>query len=257
LGAAAPGWLAALGLMLAAAMPMTPAGADAPAPQEVAFTDNAKQGEATRDFAYTWPAAVSAIPQLARRLAGERDRLLAEQKVEWAGALKEFAGEDCGGCVTRDFAKTWQVVANLPRFLSLSASFSAYTGGAHGNYGTAALVWDRSAKRAFDPKTMFRSPAALQEALGPAWCKALKAERQKRLGESYTDDGFFACPPVKDLALLLGSSDRKRFNRIGLIADPYVAGSYAEGQYEVTLPVTAQVLAAVKPAYRSAFAPGT
>jgi hypothetical protein len=56
--------------------------------------------------------------------------------------------------------------------------------------------------------------------------------------------------------VLLGSSNKRRFNRIGLIASPYVAGSYAEGQYEVTLPVTPKVLAAVKPEYKAAFALG-
>jgi hypothetical protein len=54
--------------------------------------------------------------------------------------------------------------------------------------------------------------------------------------------------------VLLGSSDKQRFNRIGLIAAPYVAGSYAEGPYEITLPVTPAVLAAVKPEYKAAFA---
>ena len=43
-------------------------------------------------------------------------------------------------------------------------------------------------------------------------------------------------------------------DRIGLIADPYVAGSYAEGAYEVTLPVTRAIIGTVKPEYRGAFA---
>jgi hypothetical protein len=146
------------------------------------------------------------------------------------------------------------VVANLPRFLSLSASLYEYGGGAHGDSAFDALVWDREAKQALDPKAMFTSPAALQAALGAPWCKALKAERAKRLGPDYADDGFFECPAIADLTVLLGSSDRKSFNRIGLLAAPYVAGSYAEGAYEVTLPVTPSVMAAVKPAYRAAFA---
>jgi hypothetical protein len=76
------------------------------------------------------------------------------------------------------------------------------------------------------------------------------------MGEDFTDDGFFPCPPITDLTVLLGSSNKQTFNRIGLIAAPYVAGSYAEGPYEVTLPVTPAVLAAVKPEYKAAFALG-
>jgi hypothetical protein len=225
-------------------------------PQAVAFEDKQAQGEAVREFAYGWPAQVSAIPELADRFTAERAAALAEQKTEWDEAVIEFAGQDCTACVNRSFEKTWAVVANLPRFLSLSADIYFYTGGAHGNSGHDALVWDREAKAAIDPKALFRSPAALQGALGDAWCKALKTERKKRLGADYSDDGFFPCPPIADLTVLPGSRSKTAFDRIGLLAAPYVAGSYAEGTYEVTLPVTDTVLQAVKPEYRAAFALG-
>jgi hypothetical protein len=226
-----------------------------PEPGKVAFTDNSENGEAKRDFAYAWPAEVSAVPALAARFAAERDRLLADQKADWDSALAEFAGQDCPGCVNRAFEKEWEVVADLPRFLSLSASFYEYSGGAHGNGAHDALVWDREAASALDPKAMFR-PEALQDALGAAWCKALRTQRMERLSENYSDDGFFQCPPIADLTVLVGSSSGKTFDRIGLLAAPYVAGSYAEGSYEVTLPVTDKVIAAVKPEYKAAFALG-
>jgi hypothetical protein len=232
------------------------ASATASEPGKATFTDNANKGEAGREFSYTWPAEVSAVPALVTRFTAERDQLLAEQKADWDEALREFADGDCLGCINRSFEKTWDVVADLPRFLSLSASFYAYTGGAHGNGAYDALVWDREAMSAFDPKAMFRSEAALQDALGEPWCKALRAEKQERMGEDFSDDSFFPCPPIADLTVLLGSSDKQRFNRIGLIAAPYVAGSYAEGPYEITLPVTPAVLAAVKPEYKAAFALG-
>jgi len=222
-----------------------------------AFEDNAEKDGGKREFAYKWPASVSAIPALAQRFAAERDKALAEQKTDWDSALAEFAGEDCAGCKALSFSKEWQVVADLPRYLSLSADIYLYTGGAHGNSGFDALVWDREAGTAIDPRAMFVSEAGLQEALGEAWCTALKAERGKRLGEDYAADDIFPCPDIAQLTLLVGSSDRKAFNRIGLIAAPYVAGSYAEGPYEVTLPVTEAVLAAVKPEHKAAFALGT
>lgn len=255
---------AAFALAFAPEMPAN-AGQTAPKrPQQVHVIDHEAKGEGetapTRDFAYRWPAEVTAIAPLAARLAAEREQLLADQKSEWRASLEEFAGQDCAGCMTRDFQKTWEVVTNLPRFLSLSVDVYEYSGGAHGNYYTDALVWDRQAKAPVMPEDMFRSPAALQDALGAEWCKALKAERIKRLGaetsQMIEDDGIFPCPPIADLAVLVGSSNKRRFNRIGLIASPYVAGSYAEGPYEVTLPVTPKVLAAVKPEYKAAFALG-
>ncbi len=263
--AQAPRWFRAATLLLAglaATSPVTaeptapPPPATTLAPQKVAFTDNDAAGEANRAFAYGWPAEVSAIPALAARFTAERRKLLAAQKSEWAEARREFADGECAACLSRDYQKTWEVVANLPRFLSLSADVSEYSGGAHGNYWNEALVWDRTAKRALDPKALFRSKAALQAALGPAWCTALKVQRRERLGPDFTDDGFFPCPQIDELTVLLGSSDKRAFNRIGLIAAPYVAGSYAEGAYEVTLPVTPAVLAAVKPQYKAAFALG-
>ena len=44
--------------------------------------------------------------------------------------------------------------------------------------------------------------------------------------------------------------------QIGVLIGPYEAGPYVEGGYEVTLPVTAEVLAVVKPEYRASFAAG-
>jgi hypothetical protein len=230
------------------------AAADPDSPEPLIFENNEWRDDYLREFKYNWPAAVSAVPALVQRFTAERDAALAEQKQDFEAALREFGGGDCTGCVNRSFEKSWQVVADLPRFLSLSASLYFYTGGAHGNGGYDALVWDREAEAVLAPEDFFVSPAAVQAALGEAWCKGLSRERKKRLGEDYSEDGFFPCPEVAELTVLLGSSDKQVFNRIGLIAAPYVAGSYAEGTYEVTLPVTPKVIEAVKPKYRAYFA---
>jgi hypothetical protein len=239
---------------VAADAPAPPAPPAAPASgQMVTFGDDAEQGVAKRTFGYSWPAAAAAIPALAAHLTAERDAMLAEQKADWQRALAEFGDKDCVSCVNRDIEKSWDVVANLPRFLSLSASWYDYSGGTRGNFAFDALVWDREANRALDPKAMFRSPAALQGAVGEAWCRKFDAQLRENLGKDYSDDDFFNCPPIADLTVLVGSSDKQRFNRIGLVAAPYVAHPW---DYEVTLPVTPKVLAAVKPEYKAAFALG-
>lgn len=238
------------------ATPPKPAPASASSPAGFApavFKDNAARGEQVREFAYTWPAQVSAIAPLAARLAAERDAALAEQKTDFAEALREFAGSDCTACANRSYAKDWAVVADLPRFLSLSASLYVYAGGAHGNGSFDDLVWDREAQAALKAADFFTSPAALQAALGAAWCAALKAERTERLGAEYADDEWFPCPDIAELSAALASSNGAAFDSIVLSAAPYVAGSYAEGGYEATLPVTPAVLAAVKAEYKGAF----
>lgn len=224
--------------------------------EPVAFEDNAEGGGGAREFAYGWPAQVSAIPALTAMLTAQRDAALTAQKSEWEAALTEFAGEDCASCTSRGFGKQWQVVADLPRFLSLSAESFVYSGGAHGNSDFDALMWDREEARAFAPAEMFVSTAALDAAVRQEYCAALEDERRERRGEYYTanDDVFGDCPGVEELTVLAGSSNGRQFDRLGLLAAPYVAGAYAEGPYEVTLPVTAQIIAAVRTEYRGAFA---
>jgi hypothetical protein len=85
----------------------------------------------------------------------------------------------------------------------------------------------------------------------------LDRERAKKRGEPVkpgSTDEFDKCIDPVENTVILGSSNRQAFDRIGVLVGPYAAGPYAEGDYEVTLPVTAAVLAAVKPEYRNAFA---
>ncbi len=225
--------------------------------KEVNFTDNENAEGASRDFQYSWPAQVSAIPGLARQLQQRRTQALAEQKQAWRGTLEEFADSECNSCKTDSYGKTWQVVADLPRFLSLSANHYVYAGGAHGNYWFDTLVWDRQANdgegEALDPYALFTSTAALHDAVRTPYCEGLKTEQAKRRG-TVEDGGYFSeCPKLNQLTLLLGSSTGKSFDRLGLLAAPYVAGPYVEGDYEVTVPVTQAILDAVKPEYRAHF----
>lgn len=205
------------------------------------------------DFAY--PVEVAAIPELKERLDREmakaKEKLIAQAKSAEASARDE-------GFPYNAYAEgtNWQVVADTPRFLSLSAAIYSYTGGAHPNSGTRTLIWDRESKRALSPMDFFTSADALEQAVSDSYCAALDKERGQRRGpegESAIAE-FGECPPIKDLTVLLGSSNGRKFNRIGLVADPYVAGPYAEGNYDITVPVTAEVLEAVRPAYKDAFA---
>lgn len=240
-----------------ASEPARAAAAPAPSPTPVAFEDKEERDGGSREFRYSWPAQVSAQPALAKLLGAERDRVLAEEKREWAGTIADSPA-DCASCRSRSFAKEWKVVADTPRFLSLSAQFSSYTGGAHGMYDLDSLVWDKTAKQAMPAVALFRSPGALDAALGGKLCAALNKEREKRRGEPVTpgDDptGFDSCQPVSQATVLVGSSTGKAFDRIGIWYGPYVAGPYAEGAYELNFPVDAAVLKAVKPEYAGAFA---
>lgn len=219
------------------------------------FEDDSSQGEAKREFSYSWPAEVSAVPQLVRRFEEERDRELAAQKAEWQESL-ESSPEDCVSCRSRGFEKEWKVVSDLPDWLSLSADLYVYTGGAHGNHGRTSLVWDRSGKRALEGIELFNSPVELETALGARLCDTLDEEREERRGTKVDRNGegyFNDCPGIDEASVFVGSSNGQTFDRIGVYFGPYVAGPYAEGAYELDFPVTASVLDAVKPEYARAF----
>lgn len=209
------------------------------------------------EFSYAYPAAAGAEPELKKLLDAKLDAARAEI-IEQAQEAKADATANDYPYRQHSLTIEWKVVADLPGWLSLTEHVGSYSGGAHGNYGTGSLVWDRKAATARKSIDMFSSPAALDAAIRAPYCKALDAERLKRRGQtSQPGDIFGDCPKLEELTLLLGSSNGKAFNRIGLIADPYVAGSYAEGDYDVTLPVNAVVLRSVKPEFRSAFLKGS
>lgn len=209
-------------------------------------------------FAYAYPAAAAGIPAL----RAELDNDLAKARGELASNARE--GQSMAKQEGFDFnpyeqSTRWTVVTELPGWLSLKRDSYEFTGGAHGNSGTGALLWDKGANQRREPLSLFVSKAAFDAALRGAFCNALDKERAERRGEPVdrtSGDGFDECLAPSSVTVLLGSSNRQQFNRIGFIADPYAAGPYAEGSYEVTLAVTPALLKAVKPEYRALFAVG-
>ncbi|MDZ4307403.1 DUF4163 domain-containing protein [Allopontixanthobacter sp.] len=205
-------------------------------------------------YKFAYPAAVGAIPPLAREIERRADAAKSEMRAN-AEAERKLTAEEGFPYRQQSLLAEWKVAANLPDWLSLTYEFATYTGGAHGIYGVTSLVWDKQTGRAMEGVEMFVSPAALTSAVAATYCPALDRQRKQRNAGAPDDQSgtFGQCPEVTQLTVIPGSSNGRTLDRIGLYAGPYVAGSYADGSYEVTLPVDAQVLAAVKPKYRAAF----
>lgn len=238
-------------LIAAAAVSLVAAG-PAPKPGGVSVKT------ADYEFTYRWPAAADAIPALRARLAAEQSELRRSLARDAGEARREAAADPDLRFVPYQFSAEWKVVTSLPGWLSLSQMVSTYEGGAHPNSGFDSLVWDRAAGVARKPLDLFISAKALDAAIRGPFCDALDRERSVRRGAPVnraSGDEFDACIAPSEQTLILGSSDRKRFNRLGLLVGPYAAGPYVEGSYEVTLPVTPAVLQAVKPEFRAAFGP--
>jgi hypothetical protein len=207
------------------------------------------------DFSYSYPAQVAAIPDLKalldKRLDAARAELETSAKADQIEAKKNdypYRPHSSGA--------TWQVVKDMPRWLSLSAEMYDYSGGAHGMTFFDGLLWDREQNLARDPADLFISKAALSSVLREPFCAALDKERAKRRGAPVnraSGDQFDECIDPAVHTIILGSSNGRTFDRIGVLVEPYAAGAYAEGTFDITLPVTQRILGSVKPAYKAEF----
>ena len=217
-----------------------------------------KQATANFEFSYEYPAAVAAQPALARALNAD----LARQRRELADGARAARADAKGSTypfMAYGFSATWQVVTELPGWLSLSENFWSFSGGAHGNPGFDSLLWDKAQQKRRAMLDLFTSKAALSTAIRAPFCAALNAQRAEKRGSpvdpSSTSEFDTCIDPVAEV-LILGSTDHRHFDRLGILIAPYEAGPYAEGEYEVSLPVTPAVIAAVEPQYRALFGIG-
>ena len=206
------------------------------------------------EFDYSYPAEAGRIPALKAWLDAERTKSRA-QLIEEATAGRADAKGSGFEYHAYALGRAWEKVTETPRFLSLSAQIYDYSGGAHPNHGYDSLLFDKASGQRLAPLDLFASKAAFDAVIRQPFCALLDKERGKRRGEPVVrDQGMFDdCIKPSEQTVILGSSNGRTFDKVGVLVGPYAAGSYAEGDYEVTLPVTAALLRAVKPEYRAAF----
>lgn len=224
----------------------------APTPAPIAFVANEKND--LIDFHFGWSAEAAAVPVLVERFTAEMNKLKAELV---AGAKEDKAWRDKQGLDFHGFMLSidYNTTGQSDRLLSLSHETGSYTGGAHGNHGVSALLWDRQSGREVSDKQLFTAAENRDRLLTQRWCDALNKTREERRGEPVGgNDLFDDCPKLDEIALLPTDEDSNgRFERLILVAPPYVAGPYAEGLYEIDLPVTADLIAVLKGDYRPSF----
>lgn len=225
-----------------------------PAPTPVAARSVSEEN-GTYEFSYAYPAAAGAIPALKTMLDADLDKA----RNELAAEAKEGQADAKSNAYPFNpysHSVDWKVVTDLPGWLSMSSLIGFYSGGAHPNYVFDTILWDKIANIRRAPTDLFASKAALTAAVRDPFCKELDKQRaRKREGQALGGgvSEFEKCLDPAEQTVILGSSNGKAFDRIGLLVAPYNAGPYAEGSYEVTVPVTPKVLAAVKPEYKAAF----
>ena len=206
------------------------------------------------DFAYCWSAEAEAVPSLSKRFRADagvrRTEMLRTAKAE--RAFREKEKMDWNGL---QFSREWETLGQSPHLLSLVSTTSAYTGGAHPNTNTTALLWDRRADREVTIPILLQKGKSWDAAIRSPFCILLDRERSKRRQEPVKPGSWLSqCPALKELTLALADQNRDgRFDHLAITADAYVAGPYAEGAYGISLPLTATMLSRLKPDYRASF----
>ena len=205
------------------------------------------------EFTYQWPAEAVAIPALDLRLYKAAKAVLAKAQ-QYALEDKKLTADQKRDFNGHYYSMMWSTDGQSARLLSIEGAYEAYTGGAHPQHGSEVLLWDRGLNRAIDINALFSKSSSFAALTRNSYCKALNAERQQRRDGEKLDGDFGACPKYSELEIApFDNNGNGRFDRIHFVADEYVAGPYVEGPYETPLPVTAQLIAALKPEYRSSF----
>ena len=191
------------------------------------------------EFGYSYPAAAGRIPALKAWL----DADLAIARAERVRIGKDH--EDHGPYAITE-QTDWQVVTNLPGWLSLSADISTFDGFGREGHEARALLWEKAHGHPMKAVDLFASRAALVGAVRLNYCAEMNRRAQNADCRKMTPT---------DRVVILGSGDHLHFTRIGfLVAASSVVQENQDEAGDITLPVTPAIIAAVKPEYRAAFA---
>lgn len=209
------------------------------------------------EFHYGWSAEAAAVPQLVERFRTEmkleKEKLIAGAKED--KSVREKEGFDFNGYM---LSTDYETAGQSDRLLSLRVDVGSYTGGAHGNYGTNALLWDRSEAREISVDGLFAERANMSRLLAKSWCDALNKAREEKRGEPVGRGGMFDdCPKLSEIAVIpTDKNGNGRFETLTFVASPYVAGPYAEGSYEIEMAVTADLIASLSSDFQPSFEAG-
>jgi hypothetical protein len=199
------------------------------------------------DFRYSFPTVVGSDARLLAAIHADRTARFTEALT----AAREDAAmrrPQAFPFHRHEFWRDWSIPGQTDRLMSLRSQTETFTGGAHGMHITGLKLWDKKRAAAISFASLFSSPG-YWPLLQARFCAALQKERLRRVQMKLE-----SCPKASDLVLIPADTDANWIlDTIEIVADPYVAGSYAEGRYEIRLPVTTALVAALKPEYRSSF----
>ena len=180
------------------------------------------------EFNYAWSAESSASRPLVGRLRADLERSF---KAAEAAALADRAQASAAKRPFRAhrYNRRWTTAGQSARLLSLDGRLQSFTGDDRPGERADALLWDRRTHSEVAPASLFTSNEALDKLVRVPACN------RDREG----------CPPFFANALVLADNNRnRRFDHVRFAA---------RGSKDIVLPISATLLAAIKPTYRSSF----
>ena len=157
---------------------------------------------------------------------------------------------------------TWQQVGpKTGRLFSYLGTSWFYTGGAHGNFGFDILNWDENRRSEIGFANIFADEAAAIDVLKTELRAGLLKAKKDRLGETDLPDDQLTewiDPALTDDVADYGNFTFAQSNVSGAVGGltfyypPYAVGSYAEGDYRVTIPAT-RLKSIIAPEYANLF----
>lgn len=234
---------AAAWLLVAACTPSQPTAA--PELQPIAY--KREDGRVTTEL--TLDPALRAHPALRARLYDDGMTAIREFETEVRDARTEQGGE-LG--YDMKLMLRWYAPVETARLVSTDGMLWSFTGGAHGNPGFHAILWDKRGGREVSPTELFRRGADLTP-LDRALCDAINLAKAARGGDEAWDpapyrgeqgDNIWVCPAALEtpFSLAPGAATGKAGGLVFRIG-PYQVGPYAEGVY--TAVVTAAAFSAL------------
>ena len=191
-------------------------------------------------FLYSYPVEIRAIPML--YVSFRRSQSVAWERFQ---ALIAEARRSPQELFFRE--EVYTVDADRPELLALAVRQVQQAGGASTTWSVGSLIWDRRNGRLLNFEELFEDPEAGEALVNAQFCGALRQARDAALGGGGHED----CPNLYFARLVTGGDGR--VSRLHFNFDPM--DGLDDGQFDVEVPVTPQLIESLQRPYRSAFAP--
>ena len=191
-------------------------------------------------FLYAYPAAIRAFPMLF--VSFRRGQSLAWDRFQAQIAEARRSPQQI---YWRE--EVYTVDADRPELLALAVRQVQQSGGAETIWSLGSLIWDKRNGRLLNFEELFEDAEAGQALVNTQFCGALRRARDAALG----GQGHEQCPDLYFARLVTGPDGH--VNRLHFSFDPI--DGVDDGQFDVEVPVTPDLIARIQRPLRPAFAP--